>query len=47
MDESFTKINLNEGEGDPLALQFKITDDPLIGLGGDAMNRTWSGASSE
>ena len=38
VDEPFTKINLNEGDGDPLAIQFKVTDDPLIGFGVDAVN---------
>ena len=47
VDEPFININLNEGEGDALAMQFKVTNDPLIGLGGDALKWTWSGSSNE
>ena len=46
-DDPFNNINLNLGDSAALAVQVKVTDNPLIGKGGDAVNLTWAGASNE
>ena len=37
-DDSFTNRNLNKGGALELAVQVKVTGDPLIGIKDDALN---------
>ena len=39
-DDPFTNMNLNLGDSAAIAVQVKVTDNPLIGKGGDAVHFT-------
>ena len=39
-DDPLNNVNLNLGDSAALAVQVKVTDNPLIGKGGDAVNLT-------
>ena len=46
-DDPFINISLYLGDSAALAVQVKVTDNPLRGKAGDAVNVTWAGASNE